>query len=431
MSNTHIVFVVKNFSHDHAAGTEWLSDDNSHWNPCVAEGCPIANFKMNEAAHTFGEPVVKTAPTCTETGLSEKECSICGKKVDVVVPALGHDYVAGTVVVNSNSQNVTPLACSRCSSTAFEMGLRDCDGASKIADDGKVTNASELKWTFKVGDKAGTVAFMMHAAMNSDGHDNAFSNGGDKGVYTLKAGENNGTITCGGKQLGKDFGATPTSYVWFQMGVVSFSASDIDANGEIVISIKFPTTQDYRHKYSEGVRIVYIDVPTNGAALVKGEDVKFEAENATPTAWKNSGWDGDATFVANDAEANASGGKFVTPSTGNYDANRKFDIVIYAPLGGTVSMKVAYCRGGKNTKTATIDYSYVYQYKLDGELGKLTCVTENHTESGLGGWNWQLIEFTFTVSEGFHTISGCLDSKNANTNAGCPCIDYYLFNLGA
>ena len=94
-------------------------------------------------------------------------------------------------------------------------------------------------------------------------------------------------------------------------------------------------------------------------------------------------------------------------------------------------MKVAYCRGGKNTKTATIDYSYVYQYRLDGETGKFTCVTENHTDSSVASWDWRLIEFKFNVAEGLHTIEGYLDSQNANTNAGCPCIDYYLFNLAA
>ena len=94
-------------------------------------------------------------------------------------------------------------------------------------------------------------------------------------------------------------------------------------------------------------------------------------------------------------------------------------------------MKVAYCRGGKNSKTATIDYSYVYQYKLDGESGKFTCVTAEHTDSHVASWDWVEIEFTFTVTAGRHTIAGCLDAGNANTNAGCPCIDYYLFTLAA
>ena len=172
-------------------------------------------------------------------------------------------------------------------------------------------------------------------------------------------------------------------------------------------------------------------LPANGIALKVGEQVKFEAENAVPTAWKNSGWGSNDTFVADDAEANASGGKFVTPSTGTYSADRKFEIVIDAPSDGTVSMKVAYCRGGKNSKTATIDYSYVYQYRLDGESGKFTCVTAEHTDSHVASWDWVEIEFTFTVTAGRHTIAGCLDAGNANTNAGCPCIDYYLFTLAA
>ena len=168
-------------------------------------------------------------------------------------------------------------------------------------------------------------------------------------------------------------------------------------------------------------------LPTNGVALSETGSVKFEAENATPTAWKNSGWGSDATFVATDAEANASGGAFVTPSTGNVDANRKFEIFVRAPKDGTVKMGVAYCRGGKNTKTATIDYSYVYQYRLDGATGKFTCITENHTDSSVANWDWKVIEFTFAITAGDHTIEGYLDSNNASTNAGCPCIDYYTF----
>ena len=171
------------------------------------------------------------------------------------------------------------------------------------------------------------------------------------------------------------------------------------------------------------------DLPTNGIALVEGQTVLFEAENAKPTDWKNSGWGGDATFVATDADAGASGGAFVTPSTGNVSSSRKFEIVIYAPKAGTVSMKVAYCRGGKNTKTATIDYSYVYQYRLANESATFTCVTADHTDSETSNWNWREIEFTFDVTQGLHTIEGFLDSANANTNAGCPCMDYFKFSI--
>ena len=184
--------------------------------------------------------------------------------------------------------------------------------------------------------------------------------------------------------------------------------------------------------YVKGQEVYIPDaLPSNGVALSETGSVKFEAENAIPTAWKNSGWGSNSTFVADDAEANASGGAFVTPSTGNVDANRKFEIMIRAPKDGTVKMGVAYCRGGKNTKTATIDYSYVYQYRLDGATGKFTCITENHTDSSVANWDWKVIEFTFAITAGDHTIEGYLDSQNANTNAGCPCIDYYTFTYQA
>ena len=137
------------------------------------------------------------------------------------------------------------------------MALRDCDadGAAKIESDGKVKNGTELKYLFKVGTNVGKVSFMMNAMLGSG--DNAFSNGGNKGVYTLKAGTKEGTITCAGHKL-SEYGATNAKAVWFEMGQVEFAAEDVDANGEIVISIKFPATQDFRHKYSEGPRIVYL-----------------------------------------------------------------------------------------------------------------------------------------------------------------------------
>ena len=210
-------------------------------------------------AHLYNEVVSETAPTCTEAGKKVVKC-VCGETAEVAgEPALGHgEFTKGEAVKNSANQDVTPIECPVCHAKGFEMGLRDCDGASNIGSDGKVGNGKELKYTFKVGEQVGKVQFLMKAMLNSAGHDNAFSNGGTKGVYTLKAGANEGTITAAGKQLGADFGATEAVAVWFEMGRVEFAATDVDENGEIVISIKFPTTQDYRHKYEEGVRIVFL-----------------------------------------------------------------------------------------------------------------------------------------------------------------------------
>ena len=207
-------------------------------------------------AHLYEELVSETAPTCTEAGKKVMKC-VCGETAEIAgEPALGHSFTEGDAVKNSAGQDVIPLTCSVCQAKGFRMALRDCEGNDQIETDGKVKNGKELKYTFKVGQQVGKVAFQMNAMLGSG--DNEFANGGNKGTYTLKAGTKEGTITCNGHKL-SEYGATNAKAVWFEMGQVTFEASDVDANGEIVISIKFPTTQDYRHKYQDaGVRIVFL-----------------------------------------------------------------------------------------------------------------------------------------------------------------------------
>ena len=252
----------------------WVADtdETDTESTCTVKGikhykCEVCGMKKTEElelkAHTWvSDPDLAstdTESTCTTHGIAHMVCSVCGAKDAQELPLGPHNFVAGTAVQNSDGKDVTPIECDACHNKGYQMGLKDCfEGSDKIANDGKVTNGSLLKWRFKVGTDVGKVSFMMHAMMNSKGHDNPFSNGGDKGVYTLKAGDKEGTITCAGKSIGADFGATESSAVWFEMGQVEFSAADVDENGEIVISIQFPTTQDYRHKYSEGVRIVFL-----------------------------------------------------------------------------------------------------------------------------------------------------------------------------
>ena len=209
-------------------------------------------------AHLYNTLVSTKDATCTEEGEEVWQC-VCGEQHTEKTPALGHDFEKDAGVDNSEGKKVYGLTCKRdgCDGHGYEMALRDCDeaGAAKIESDGKVKNGTELKYTFKVGTNVGKVSFMMNAMLGSG--DNEFANGGNKGVYTLKAGTKEGTITCNGHKL-SEYGATNAKAVWFEMGQVEFAAEDVDANGEIVISIKFPTTQDFRHKYSEGPRIVYL-----------------------------------------------------------------------------------------------------------------------------------------------------------------------------
>lgn len=57
--------------------------------------CYICGEKAAEPKeHSFSEWTVVTAVTCTENGLSERTCSVCGAKETMIVPALGHSYSA-------------------------------------------------------------------------------------------------------------------------------------------------------------------------------------------------------------------------------------------------------------------------------------------------------------------------------------------------
>ena len=58
----------------HSAGTAWEKDTAYHWHLCTSCGSEV----MDKAAHTYGDWVVITEATETETGLRKRTCSVCG-----------------------------------------------------------------------------------------------------------------------------------------------------------------------------------------------------------------------------------------------------------------------------------------------------------------------------------------------------------------
>ena len=58
----------------HSAGTAWEKDTTYHWHLCVNCESEV----MDKAAHTYGDWVVITEATETETGLRKRTCSVCG-----------------------------------------------------------------------------------------------------------------------------------------------------------------------------------------------------------------------------------------------------------------------------------------------------------------------------------------------------------------
>ncbi|MGN1329286.1 MAG: leucine-rich repeat domain-containing protein [Eubacterium sp.] len=91
---------------------------------CSNEGCSSAKTETIPAlGHTpvGGSEIIITQPTCEEDGLETATCERCGVSGDnyqIVIPALGHDYVDVTVDISDKPGHAlnTPT-CSRCSTT--------------------------------------------------------------------------------------------------------------------------------------------------------------------------------------------------------------------------------------------------------------------------------------------------------------------------
>ncbi|MBQ7107869.1 MAG: hypothetical protein IJN95_02125 [Clostridia bacterium] len=67
----------------HVYGEELKSDAQNHWKECEC------GSKAETAAHTFGDWKVTKEATETEKGAKEKECSVCGYKVEEEIPVVG------------------------------------------------------------------------------------------------------------------------------------------------------------------------------------------------------------------------------------------------------------------------------------------------------------------------------------------------------
>ena len=65
--------------------------------------------------------------TCDRVGKAFKECTICGRFIDQVVPPLGHDWVnqaTGEGAATCTRAGVVDLKCSRCDATKTETGSK-------------------------------------------------------------------------------------------------------------------------------------------------------------------------------------------------------------------------------------------------------------------------------------------------------------------
>lgn len=106
-------------AHTHVLSA-WQSDDNYHWKVCTAEGClDPEGTKYENAAHDWDEVVVTTQPTCTAEGAGTKECKVCHKVVNVVVPAKGHTLGEAQTACG----DAIPHECTVCHAMIYELAI--------------------------------------------------------------------------------------------------------------------------------------------------------------------------------------------------------------------------------------------------------------------------------------------------------------------
>lgn len=75
------------------------SDDTHHWEECVC------GATRNKTEHTWGEPEVTKAATCTETGEETFTCTVCGATKKEAIPATGHSWGKPEVTYAANGQD--------------------------------------------------------------------------------------------------------------------------------------------------------------------------------------------------------------------------------------------------------------------------------------------------------------------------------------
>ena len=73
-------------THQHSATSTWQSDETNHWHKCVADDDAI----LDKTAHTYGSWVVDVEANEINEGSKHHDCSECGYRETVRIPAVPH-----------------------------------------------------------------------------------------------------------------------------------------------------------------------------------------------------------------------------------------------------------------------------------------------------------------------------------------------------
>lgn len=75
--------------HEHVFSEEWIFDVEEHWHKCNSDSCDEISDK---SAHDFDLRVIKEA-TCSEEGIGERYCKVCGFAERTTLGYMWHDFV--------------------------------------------------------------------------------------------------------------------------------------------------------------------------------------------------------------------------------------------------------------------------------------------------------------------------------------------------
>ena len=90
--------------------------------PTAAFATDVEGEEVEEIhSHVWGDWYLAAAPTCTEEGILEHDCSICGESETESVPASGHTWGEGIVTAEPTctEEGSREYVCSACGETAI------------------------------------------------------------------------------------------------------------------------------------------------------------------------------------------------------------------------------------------------------------------------------------------------------------------------
>ena len=90
----------------------------------VPAAMAVKDCTLNGQEHTYGSWSVTTKPTCTDAGVQERICSVCGAKDTGSVEPLGHDFSGEGTTTKSptcTEPGILELTCSRCGATTTRI----------------------------------------------------------------------------------------------------------------------------------------------------------------------------------------------------------------------------------------------------------------------------------------------------------------------